>query len=287
MIYIPRPKNWKRDIYICQILRGSKIYLDLKLGVVKTVVEDLVSVVIPVYNAEKFLADTLETVLNQTYSNWELLLIDDCSKDNSVEIIRQYASKDARIKLFRQNQNGGSALARNKGIKEAKGRFICFLDADDKWINDKLKNQVEFMMLNKCEFSFTAYQFANENCIPNGAIVKVPKTVNYKQALKNTTISTITVMFDMNNISKKEIYMPNIKSEDTATWWKILRTGRTAYGIQGVMSYYRRTANSLSANKIEAIKRIWNLYRNVENLNILFSAYNFVFWAFNAVKRRI
>ena len=249
--------------------------------------EELISIIVPVYNAEKFLDNTVETVQGQNYSNWELLLVDDCSKDNSVSIIEKYSSLDKRIKLIKNECNIGAALTRNKGIEKAKGRFICFLDADDMWTDKKLKKQVIFMRKNKCAFSFTSYQFADKNCIPNGAVVNVPKTITYKQALKNTTIWTSTVMFDMKRIKKEEIYMPNIKSEDTATWWKVLREGRIAYGIQDVMSYYRRTSNSLSANKIEAIKRIWRLYRDVERLNVFYSSYNFIFYTFNAVKRRI
>ena len=139
-----------------------------------------------------------------------------------------------------------------------------------------------------CEFSFTGYQFANEKCNPNGKIVSVPDKINYKQALKNTTIWTSTVMFDMNKLFKEDIHMPNIKrGQDTATWWKVLKKIKYAYGLNEVLSYYRRTNNSLSANKLTALKRTWNLYRNVEHLNILSSFYNFCWYCFNAVRRRV
>ena len=248
---------------------------------------ELVSIIIPVYNAERFIDDTISNVKKQTYTNWELLLINDCSKDNSEERILKYAKEDKRIKYVKLDENGGAAVARNKGIELAQGSYICFLDADDKWHKDKIKKQVSFMRKKRCAFSFTSYQFADAQCNPTGAIVVVPEKINYRQALKNTTIWTSTVMFDMKKLKKELIYMPQVKSEDTACWWKILKTGIVAYGIKDVMAYYRRTDGTLSSNKFEAIKRIWNLYRNVEKLNIFYSAYNFIFYAYNAVKRRI
>lgn len=249
--------------------------------------KEKVSVIIPVYNAERFIEDTINSVKEQTYSNWELLLVDDCSKDNSEKIIQSYVEKDDRVKYIKLEKNSGAAVARNKGVEIASGRYICYLDADDKWEKDKLRKQIAFIQSKNCAFSYTSYQFADENCNPTGAKVIVPESLNYKQALKNTTIWTSTVMFDMTKLTKEQIYMPVVKSEDTACWWKILKTGINAYGIKDVMAYYRRTEGTLSSNKFEAIKRIWNLYRNVEHLNIFASAYNFCWYAFNAVRRRV
>lgn len=247
---------------------------------------DLVSIVIPVYNAEGFIKETIQTVLDQTYTNWELILVNDCSTDKSKEIIKDYL-KDKRIKLIDNKVNSRAAISRNNGVNVAKGRYICFLDADDKWDKEKLEKQVKFMKEKHAAFSFTSYEFADEKCIPNGKKVIVPNTITYNEALKNTTISTITVMFDMEKLSKKDIYMPNVKSEDTATWWSILKKIDCAYGLRDVLSYYRRSKGTLSSNKFEAIKRIWNLYRNVEHLSIIKSMYCFCFYAFRAVARRI
>ena len=249
--------------------------------------EELVSIVVPVYNAEKFLKDTIQTVLEQTYPNWELLLVDDCSNDNSVGIIKEYVKDDKRIRLLKNEKNSGAALTRNHGIKEAKGTYLCFLDADDLWEKEKLEKQLKFMKENHCAFSFTSYEFADSNGIPNGKKVKVPRTINYKQALKNTTIFTSTVMFDLNKLAKEDIYMPDVKSEDTATWWKILKKLSYAYGINNIVVLYRRSENTLSSNKIKALKRTWNLYRNVEELTFLTSIYNFSWYCFNALKRRV
>ena len=250
--------------------------------------KDLVSIIIPVYNASSFLIDTIKTIQGQTYNNWEAIFIDDCSKDNSIEIIKKEQTKDKRIKLIKNKKNSGAAVTRNNGIDSAKGKFLCFLDADDKWHKQKLEKQVKFMEEQQCAFSFTGYQFADKDCNPNGSIVKVPTTISYKQALKNTTIWTSTVMFDMCKLKKEDIYMPNVKSEDTALWWMLLKNKVTkAYGLNEILSFYRRTSNSLSANKFKAIKRIWFLYREIAKLNIIKSFYYFIFWGYNAIKRRV
>lgn len=250
--------------------------------------DKLVSIIIPVYNASRFLEETINSIQEQTYSNWEAIFIDDCSSDNSYNLIKKYQKEDKRIKLIKNKTNSGAAVSRNNGIDHAEGDYLCFLDADDKWHPEKLAKQINFMQKLNCEFSFTGYQFANEKCTPNGKIVLVPNKINYKQALKNTTIWTSTVMFDMGKLTKDDIYMPNIKrGQDTATWWKVLKKIEYAYGLNEVLSYYRRTNNSLSANKLTALKRTWNLYRNVEHLNILSSFYNFCWYCFNAVRRRV
>lgn len=250
--------------------------------------ENMVSIVVPVYNAERFVAETIENILQQEYQNWELILVDDCSTDKSAKIINEYTLKDGRIHYFRNKENSGAAVTRNNGIDRANGRYICFIDADDKWKNEKLNKQIKFMQEKDCAFSFTSYEFADSNCIPNGKKVIVPKTITYKQALKNTTIWTSTVMFDMSKLTKEDIYMPNVRrGQDTATWWKVLKKIDVAYGLNEVLSYYRRDSSSLSANKWVALKRTWNLYRNVEGLGFAASVYNFTCYAFNAVKRRI
>lgn len=248
--------------------------------------QDLVSIIIPVYNASKFLNDTLNTILNQTYTNFEALFVNDCSSDNSADIILN--CNDERVKLINNEKNSGAAVSRNNGIKNAKGRFICFLDSDDLWEANKLEEQVKFMKENNSIFSYTSYEFADENGKPNGKKVYVPESITYKQALKNTTIWTSTVMFDMEKLTKENIYMPDVRrGQDTATWWKVLKIIDHADGLNKVLSYYRRSSNSLSANKIKALKRTWNLYRKVEHLNIVYSLYNFIWYCFNAVKRRV
>ena len=250
--------------------------------------EELVSIVIPVYNSEKFIKETIQTVEEQTYQNWELLLVNDCSTDNSENIIKYYEEKDKRIRLINLERNSGAAVARNRGIDEAKGKYIAFLDSDDLWDKQKLEKQIKFMQDNDYEFTFTSYEFAEENGKGTGKVVNVPIKINYKQALKNTTIWTSTVIFDVEKLGKDLINMPNVRrGQDTATWWKVLKTGVTAYGLNENLSLYRRSNNTLSSNKIKALKRTWNLYRNVENLSFFASLYNFCWYCFNAIKRRI
>ena len=247
---------------------------------------DLVSVIVPVYNAAEYIGETIESVLAQTYCEWELLLVDDGSKDASCEIMEGYAKKDERIQVIHK-ENEGAAKARNTGVRMAKGRYIAYLDADDLWTPDKIEKEVGFAKEYNAAFCFTGYEFADEKGKGTGKIVKVPRTLTYKQAMKNTTIFTSTVLFDLSKLSKEDIQMPVVKSEDTALWWKVLKQGNVAYGLNENLVKYRRVAHSLSSNKWEAIKRIWNLYRKQEGLSVIVSAYYFVFWAVRAVLRRI
>ena len=250
--------------------------------------DELVSIVIPVHNAEKYINETINSVINQTYQNWELILVDDCSTDKSIKIINNIIKKNKKIKLIKLKKNSGAAVARNTGIDEAKGKYICFLDADDIWDKEKIEKQIKFITKNNYAFIFTGYEFMSEDGIPNGKKVFVPLKIKYSEALKNTTIWTSTVMFNMQKLSKNDIYMPNVKrGQDTATWWKVLKKIDYAYGINEILAYYRRSSNTLSSNKLKALKRTWNLYRNVEHLGIFASTYNFIFYCFNAIRRRI
>lgn len=251
--------------------------------------KDLVSIVVPVYNVKPYIEATIKSVLNQTYTNWELILVENASKDGTVEVVQAYleANPDERIKFYNIPDNIGAAAARNFGVNEASGRFITYLDSDDLWRPEKLEHQVSYMIEKDAAFSFTGYEFATSDGEGTGKIVNVPKTITYKEALKNTTIFTSTVMFDTEKLTKEQIMMPLVKSEDTALWWRILRSGVTGYGLNENLVLYRRIANSLSSNKLEAMRRVWNLYRKEEKLSLCFSAYNFLFWAWNAVKRRV
>lgn len=251
--------------------------------------EDLISIIVPVYNAEKYIENTVNCVLAQTYKNWELILVVDCCSDNTEQVIKDMAERlqDERIRAVFQEKNTGAAGARNNGLAVSKGRYIAYLDADDVWTPEKLQKELAFMRERDAAFVFTGYEFGDENAVGTGKVVNVPETLTYKQALNNTTIFTSTVMFDTVKIPKGELNMPEIKSEDTALWWRVLRSGHTAYGLNENLVIYRRPATSLSSNKMEAIRRIWNLYRKAEGLNIFASAYHFCFWAFRAVKRRV
>lgn len=247
--------------------------------------QEKVSIIVPVYNAANYIEQTIQSVLAQDYENWELLLVENGSTDDSVARIRRF--EDERIRLIVMEGNAGAANARNEGMRQAAGTYVGYLDADDLWSADKLSKQIAFMKEKEAAFSFTGYEFGDENAVGTGKVVRVPATLNYRQALSNTTIFTTTVMFDTRLIAKDKLYMPNVKSEDSALWFRILRDGVTAYGLDENLVIYRRPANSLSSNKIEAMRRIWNLYRKQEKLNVFYSMYLFVGWAFRAVKRRV
>ncbi|MCR5255674.1 MAG: glycosyltransferase [Acetatifactor sp.] len=249
----------------------------------------LVSIIVPVYNAKNFIKQTIESVTEGSFADFELLLIDDKSNDGTAEYLDEICEKmqDPRIKVFHLSENMGAAKARNFALKKAEGRYISYIDADDIWKTDKLKNEMEFMNKKDAAFVFTGYEFADENGIGTGKIVQVPEKITYREALGNTTIFTSTVLFDTKKIPKENLEMPIIKSEDTALWWKVLRSGITGYGLNENLVLYRRAGRSLSSNKLEALRRIWNLYRKAEHLSVVKSSFYFTKWAINAVKRRV
>ncbi len=248
----------------------------------------MVSVIVPVYNAARYIEKTIDMVCRQTYKDWELILVDDASRDNSVEVIENYIKKQGkRIRLIKKNINQGAAEARNTGIDSCSGRFIAFLDADDVWMPEKLEEQVAFMERTGAAFCFHSYEFGDENARPSGRIVHVPPKLTFKQALSRTIIFTTTVMFDTEKIDMEIIHMPNVPSEDTATWWRILKSGYEAYGLDKTLAIYRRPGKSLSSNKLEAVRRIWFLYRNIAGLSVAKSLFYFGGWAVRATLRRL
>lgn len=250
---------------------------------------ETVSIIVPVYNAEKYIEETIRSIAAQTYTDWELLLVVDGCGDRSAQVIQQYkdAESESRLRLIVREKNQGAARARNSGLQEAKGRYIAYVDADDLWMPEKLELELRFMKEKQAAFVFSGYEFADPDGKGTGKVVHVPEQLDYKEALKNTTIFTSTVLFDTQRISRELLEMPDIRSEDTALWWKVLRNGYTAYGLDRNLVLYRRPARSLSSNKLEAIRRIWNLYRRAEGLSVPYSLYNLCFWAVRAVRRRV
>lgn len=247
--------------------------------------EEKVSIIIPVYNAEKYIKETVESVLQQSYKNWELILVENGSSDRTGEILSELT--DERIRVIFAGDNVGAARARNLGMEVASGRYAGFLDADDLWMPQKLSEQIAFMKDKNAGFCFTGYEFGDESAKGTGKVVRVPETITYRKALGNTTIFTSTVLFDTSVLPKEKLMMPDVKSEDSALWFQILREGVTAYGLDRNLVIYRRPGKSLSSNKFEAMKRIWNLYRRQEKLNVFVSSFYFVQWAARAVLRRI
>ena len=248
--------------------------------------DNLVSIITPVYNAERFLRQTIESVLSQDYKEWEMILVDDCSKDQSESIIKSYIEKDNRIKYIKLKVNSGAAVSRNTAIENAKGRYIAFLDSDDVWTSNKLKVQIEFMKKNNVGFTFSDYKVMTEEGVEIDRFIRVPKLIDYKGYLKNTIIGCLTVVVDRKICG--DFFMVNIrKNQDMATWLKILKRGHKAYGINECLGVYRLVDGSISNNKIKAAKSVWRTYREIEKLNVMISLYYFIGYSYNAVKKRI
>ncbi|MCK4293064.1 MAG: glycosyltransferase family 2 protein [Planctomycetes bacterium] len=243
-----------------------------------------VSVITPAFNSAPFIKDTIESVRAQTYKNWEMIVVDDASKDSTCQIIEQWARKDERISLLRLSQNKGPAESRNSGIKAAKGRYIAFLDSDDIWLPDKLSLQIKFMQKHKCALSYTAYRKIDKDGNPISNTIKVPEIVTYKKLLSSNFIACLTAMYDSKILGK--VYMPDIlKRQDYCLWLKILKMGYEAYGLNECLSLYRVRSNSVSRNKIKAASYQWEIYRELEKLPLRKSISCFVKYAYFGYKK--
>ncbi len=247
--------------------------------------DELVSIITPTYNAAKYVEETINSILVQTYSNWELLITDDCSKDNTLDIIRNYVAKDSRIHLFVLGENSGAAVARNHSISKAKGRYIAFCDSDDRWRPDKLERQLKFMSDNNYDLTFTSYTLVDESGGKIVGVMKCPTSVNYKQLLRSNDIACLTAMYDTRNLGK--VYMPLIrKRQDWGLWLKIVKQIGLAYGLQYDLAIYRQ-GGGISSNKIEMLKYNYALYHDVEHFSKLksFELLYFHFIPYYFIKR--
>ena len=241
----------------------------------------------PAYNSEKYISQAIESVLNQSYTKWELIIINDCSTDNTEQIIKKYQQKYAankKIKLITLTQNKGVANARNIGIKNAKGRFLAFLDSDDYWEKEKLEEQIKYMEVNEIYFSYHDYNLLNitRNKVKR---ILVPSKLNYRQLLKgNRTGSCLTVCLDRRVIDK--IIFTNEKHEDYICWLNILKTyDITAYGINKVLGTYRIGKKSVSSNKLKSAIWNWRVYRETQRLSIIKSFYYMFFYIYYGIKK--
>ena len=247
-----------------------------------------VSVITPSYNSEKYIVDTITSVQNQIYTNWELIIVDDCSTDNTCEIIEKICETDRRIRLLRQEKNAGAGAARTRAVQNATGRFVAYLDADDIWLPDKLNKQVTFMLEKNVCFSCTSYEVIDDNGNRLNKVVHMLPQVDYVGFLTNNLLQTVGIMVDTKIVNKSYLIMPDIRRrQDAATWLQILRAGYDCYGVPEILAQYRRTMNSLSSNKVKAVRGIWSLYREIEHLSLPFSCYCFVRYAFLAVWKRL
>jgi glycosyltransferase involved in cell wall biosynthesis len=238
--------------------------------------DGLVSVIMPAYNSEQFLVQSVRSVMAQTFSDWELLIIDDASKDQTLAISQQMADADSRIRVIPSLKNAGVANARNLGMAGARGQYLAFLDSDDLWLPAKLKTQTAFMQAHKAAFTFTQYRrFSSTGFL--GSPVKVPARVDYKQLLKGNVIGCLTVMIDRCKIP--DFSMLSVRHEDYVSWLQILKQGHVACGIQEDLARYRFSSTSLSGNKSRSAAWTWDIYRKIEKLSLAESTWNFLNYA--------
>ena len=248
--------------------------------------QNLVSIITPSYNSERFISDTINSVIEQTYDNWELIIVDDASYDQTPKIIKRFLSKESRIKAIFLKENIGPSEARNQAIRIAKGRFIAFLDSDDLWLPNKLDAQINYMITNSVGFSFTSYIQISEDGLNHLKEIHAPTRINYNFYLKNTIIGCLTVVLDKRIVGDFE--MTKIRSShDMALWLMILKQGFVAHGIDITLAKYRLVSTSNTANKLKSMYDVWRVYRDFEKLNLIFSLYNFINYIYNAIKKRL
>ena len=243
--------------------------------------KEKVSIIVPMYNAEKFIGKTIESVLSQTYENWEMLIMNDVSTDNSLAVVNEYAKKDDRIKVVNTEKNMGVVKGRNHLIDLANGKYIAFLDADDYWHSQKLEKQIQFMKEKNAGISCTEYTRVKENGEKINEVV-IKSEISYTDMLKNNYLGCLTVMYDVEKVGKR--YFKELeKNEDYVLWLEIVKDVKTIYGLKENLAYYRVLDNSRSSNKSKTAKVRWEIYRKIEKLSLLKSIYYFMHYAVRAV----
>lgn len=239
--------------------------------------EKLVSIITPTYNCAKFIARTLDSVQAQTYQNWEMIIIDDRSQDNTKEIVEGYMKDDPRIQYHLLDVNSGAAVARTTAMSLAKGSYMAFLDSDDIWMPDKLERQIRWMNDNGYAFSCTAYEQIDEDDKSLNRIIKTVKKTDYNRLLLDCPVGNSSVIYDVEKMGKFEV--PNIrKRNDDALWLQMLKKEKYIWGMPDVLMKYRIRQNSISSNKFKVIKYHWILYRDIEHLSVIRSAFHICYW---------
>ena len=238
---------------------------------------ELISIITPTYNCANFIGETIDSVLAQTYSNWEMIIVDDCSTDNTEEIVNNYSNSDKRIKYYKLDNNSGAAVSRTKAMELANGQYMAFLDSDDLWYPNKLEYQINYMKKNNYAFTCTKYEQINEKSKLLDKVIMVVSKTNYNRLLLDCPVGNSTVMYDVTKMGKFKV--PNIrKRNDDALWLQMLKKEKYIYGIDEVLMKYRIRSNSISSNKFKLIGYHWYLYRNIEHLNIVRSVFHICYW---------
>lgn len=238
-----------------------------------------ISIITPAYNASQYIGETIRSVQAQDHQNWEMLIVDDGSPDNTAEVVASFAETDLRVKLIQQ-RNSGPALARQRALEAAHGRYIAFLDADDYWLPGKLSRQFAFMREHQAAVSFTRFRRISADGRKQGHLVAIPERLSYWQLLSNTAIATSTAMVDRGltgPFAMKKTYY-----DDFALWLDLLKRGFVAHGLQEDLMRYRVVGKSVSRNKGKSAKMVWRTYREVEGLGTVHAGWCFANYAVRA-----
>lgn len=245
-----------------------------------------VSIITPCYNAENYISQTIESVISQTYTDWEMLIIDDCSTDNSAKIVNEYCNKDSRIKYLKTPSPSGSpSQPRNIGIEKASGEYIAFLDADDIWLPEKLQKQINFIKSYNYKFIYSDYEKINDVGIRRNRIIKMPVNVTFWDIIETCSIPCLTVLISSDTIGTTRF--KNIPKEDFAFWLEILKKGIKAYNIGETLALYREQSQSRSANKFNMIRNQWYILRKVEGVKPIIATYFLIIYIFNGLIKYI
>ena len=248
--------------------------------------DPLLTVIMPSYNSERFVAESIESVIAQTIDNWELLVVDDASVDSTTDIVAEFQRRDPRVRLIAREANQGPAYARNLGLDHARGALIAFVDSDDVWRPQKSENQIRSMERSRADISYTGYTRRREG-EQDGSVVAVPPSVSYLTMLRRNLIACSTAMIRRSTCGS--VRMPPIKRrQDHGYWLDLLRDGsRTAVGVNEPLVWYRLHGDSLSANKLVAARYSWKLLREVESFGLTKSVWLFSGYAFEALRLRL
>ncbi|WP_125718533.1 glycosyltransferase family 2 protein [Flavobacterium ustbae] len=230
----------------------------------------LVSILTPTYNTEKFIKSTIESAQNQTYTNWEMILVDDASTDNTVAIIEKFVQKDSRIKLFKLPENRGNGFARNAALEKATGKYIAYLDADDLWFSEKLEKQIQFLKTNNLHFTFSFYDSVNEEGNDLNRRVESPNPLTYKQLFFCNYVGNLTAIYDVDYFGKI-ILETSQKRQDWRIWLTILKQIKVAMPVPESLAFYRIRKDSISSSKFKLIKHNFGVYREFHGYNFAFA----------------
>lgn len=252
----------------------------------QTLTEDLVSVIMPAYKTEKYIAESIQSVVNQSYKNWELLIANDCSPDLLEKIVLPFCKRDSRIHYFKLEKNSGPSAARNLCLEKARGRYIAMLDSNDIWHPQKLEKQLAFMLEKNVCFSFTSFQRINSKSRLISKPVSLPKRVTHSDALKNSCIPNLTVVLDRACIGNFK-FKPDWKHEDYILWLSFLEKGITAYCLAEPLAFYRVLKGSLSANKFKSALWVWRIFKYQQKISFFRRLYLMLCWSQSALRRRL